>query len=607
MGLGKFFKKLMGDKSPKRESSTPSLRRNLPDSLYLPNSHTPKLSPTREASKTGSKDSAAMAQITTQTSQAVQALQDFALQVLKVKCHRCSTPLLRNFSAKAYVRDWSITATSRDGASICVATCPSCNSETCVGCGEKPVYNAPKSVREYDLSWCCTSGRLFGIWVLLGRYDDVELQLQGKAKEDLEKQKKEEELKQWRNQQMSSFGPKGFGFPGGFGTQPLGPTLGTVVKKPPVKGVGYDDDEKVHNYGPINLYFDGPGRPPGLLAQAVHFDQQDSKTDNLTCLILSLVTVLLPNGARRNLPPELKAMIEVSLILDKVAELLRNDSLDNVTRRYELYSAAMKFTARLACHPELSCLVNEARFSKRRTAGLQAVSEAAMNKAATDVLIPGDEQLSSIGKGLGNLVQQAHIVLRAGKSGAFQADGGQAMLDICKEIIELHNQLATQSSAVESKLKQTETVEECYMQYCKGHCLTWDDSVFDLIHGNLRAGAKRTTHFSGGRAKKLMTEIATMSTSLPPGVFVKVGESRTDVMKALIMGPKDSPYGYGMFEYVNHEVRLGGVVTDLVSDSTSSVQASIQRSRPRFSLARVVVYRLGYTSIRISILMVKVR
>lgn len=474
-------------------------------------------------------------------------------------------------------------ATSKDGASICVVKCPSCSAETCVGCGETPVYSAPKSVREYNMCWCCTNGRLFGIWVLLSRYDDVELHLQGQTKEALEQQKKEDAQNLWRKQQMSSFGPTGFGFPGGFGTPPMGPALGTgTIRKPPVKGVGYDDDQGVFSHGPINLYYDGPGRPPGLLAQAVRFDQQDSKIDKLTCLILSLVTVLLPNGARRNLPPELKAMIKISLILDKVAELLRNDSLDNVTKRYEVYSAALKFTARLACNPDLSCLVNEERFTKRRTAGLQAVSEAAKDKRTTnDVLISGDEWLSSIGKGLENLAQQADIVLYARNSGAFKADGGQAMLDISDEIIGLQSQLATQPSVVGLKYKQPESVQERYAQYCKANCLTWDDSVFNLIHGNLRADAKRVMQSRPGRAKKLMTEMATMSTSLPPGIFVKVGESRTDVMKALIMGPKDSPYGYGMFEYAHYEVRRNEVVADSVSDSISSAQANIQRFHPR--------------------------
>jgi ubiquitin-protein ligase len=60
--------------------------------------------------------------------------------------------------------------------------------------------------------------------------------------------------------------------------------------------------------------------------------------------------------------------------------------------------------------------------------------------------------------------------------------------------------------------------------------------------------AAQIVHSNPYRMKRLVTETATMATSLPPGVFVKVGESRPDITKALIVGPSDSPYGYRLFE-----------------------------------------------------------
>src|SRR5277367_4815152 len=105
MGFGKALKKLVGGK-PQEESSSPSPLGGPPGPFYppyaigLPPSYpvscpqAPRPQPTREASKPSPAKTAAMAQIAAQTSQAVQALQDFSLQVLKVKCHKCSTPLL---------------------------------------------------------------------------------------------------------------------------------------------------------------------------------------------------------------------------------------------------------------------------------------------------------------------------------------------------------------------------------------------------------------------------------------------------------------------------------------------------------------------------------
>ncbi|BGP43102.1 hypothetical protein JCM10449v2_007126 [Rhodotorula kratochvilovae] len=47
----------------------------------------------------------------------------------------------------------------------------------------------------------------------------------------------------------------------------------------------------------------------------------------------------------------------------------------------------------------------------------------------------------------------------------------------------------------------------------------------------------------------LAKELAVLSTSLPPGIWVRVDESRVDVLKCLIAGPEDSPYAGGLFEF----------------------------------------------------------
>jgi hypothetical protein len=52
-----------------------------------------------------------------------------------------------------------------------------------------------------------------------------------------------------------------------------------------------------------------------------------------------------------------------------------------------------------------------------------------------------------------------------------------------------------------------------------------------------------------GRMKRLITEVSTLQTSLPEGIFVRHGSSRLDVMKVMIIGPKGTPYEYGFFEF----------------------------------------------------------
>jgi ubiquitin-protein ligase len=50
------------------------------------------------------------------------------------------------------------------------------------------------------------------------------------------------------------------------------------------------------------------------------------------------------------------------------------------------------------------------------------------------------------------------------------------------------------------------------------------------------------------RNKRILSECANMRTSLDEGTFVIVAEFRPDMMKALIVGPEDTPYANGLFE-----------------------------------------------------------
>lgn len=58
---------------------------------------------------------------------------------------------------------------------------------------------------------------------------------------------------------------------------------------------------------------------------------------------------------------------------------------------------------------------------------------------------------------------------------------------------------------------------------------------------------------SGGKIKRLVEEskslITDMPLSLEGSIFVRVDETRIDVIKALITGPSGTPYGFGCFEF----------------------------------------------------------
>ncbi|OAL70732.1 hypothetical protein A7D00_5060 [Trichophyton violaceum] len=210
------------------------------------------------------------------------------------------------------------------------------------------------------------------------------------------------------------------------------------------------------------------------------FYGSDEKADEFAAKVFDFVSRMIPGPTSKNLPSELHAMLQLGLLLDKVADLLRNDSLDDVMKRSHVYKAAFGLVSKLSSHPELIDLAKCARYRKQQTPGLEILSSSKPQQYDSSPLILG-EKIASVGERLKQLARQSKIVLESAESQDLNTRSGEDLL------------------------------------------LCW-------------------------RIKRMVTEVANMSTSLPIGIFVKVSESRPDVMKCLIMGPPDSPYGYALFE-----------------------------------------------------------
>ena len=75
-------------------------------------------------------------------------------------------------------------------------------------------------------------------------------------------------------------------------------------------------------------------------------------------------------------------------------------------------------------------------------------------------------------------------------------------------------------------------------------------TVSHLYEGCLR---NSNTFLSNKRLKRLAQEAVTLSTSLPlsysSSVFLRTDTDRLDIMKVMIVGPEDTPYANGLFEF----------------------------------------------------------
>lgn len=406
---------------------------------------------------------------------------------------------------------------------ICAATCARCAELTCLGCGEEPARREGK-VREVDgyyLDWCCRDGRLFGIWILLARFDQVELHAQASSAAS-----------------VAALGSgSGSGCGGGGGGR---------------KGIGYGGRETEY-YDPYGQFRFGGGMggmgPPmaGGLTAPLDFQASETKTDGLLGTILELISEMVPGRANRNLPPELHGMLQLGLLVDKVAELMRNDSLDDVTARADVYGSALRFVAKLGSHPELIALVQTSRYYKQRTPGLEALSSPtektkSRNKKGGDLVL--GEKIASVGERLKQLAKQSEIVNSAADSGAMTSRSGKTMLRLCQNITAIHKKIATNDPEDGGDSAKPKDKWEVYHQE---YAISQDEGVFNEYH-MYYSKAYYMDQSHPGRMKRLVTEVANMATSLPVGIFVRVSESRPDVMRCLIMGPPDSPYAYGLFE-----------------------------------------------------------
>lgn len=445
---------------------------------------------------------------------AIDQVKRFAAKVMGMNCHVCNAELMRNFDVGAWYRKWISTKGQPEVPSICALSCPNskCQALTCLGCGQKPQRGKFKGkIDGFVLDWCCDEGRLFAVWSLLSQYDNLELSMQERFS---------------RREPPNS--------------RPRGPPSSLQ------KGTGYNSSWEMVSYGRQG---------------SLNFKQADSETDSSTKKILAFIIELLPHRSDKGkaTTPTLGAMIELSLIQDRVAELLRNDSLQDTTKRAALYFAAFEFFERLGKHPEMSYLVYEERFHKKQSYGLCEIStyvdiKNKGNTRASSRLILGDGKDStaaSLVACMTNLATQSEALLAASRAveREFRTTDGQDLLEVASRVAKLKESMKP-NGAMDSKKSDAGDKPATWKEYHQQHGVARAENVLRCLSPKFKMAAQSLSYSPPNRIKRLVTEVSEMATSLPPNIFVRVDEIRPDVMMCLIVGPEGTPYEGGLFECV---------------------------------------------------------
>ncbi|GKT94631.1 ubiquitin-conjugating enzyme [Colletotrichum tofieldiae] len=293
----------------------------------------------------------------------------------------------------------------------------------------------------------------------------------------------------------------------------------------------------------------------------------------------------------QNPPALLLAMARRSPLMVKVAELLRDDCIEEVMHRAALYHSMFDFIHIVIAHPFSAPLVRDLRteYSLSRTLlpvcfGTGYILAPAMQQTcpasskgkgkAKSLYEPPQDTLQALASFLSSLTDQSGAVMRyldAGSQGATQtlamcqricylSDELQRLTVHVAEVAEVSGPARASSSSNESAAASIAVVssEEAHGKKLE-EMRAWlsknkvaEIETDDWLHGY--SFCEKLTKTAGsvpkpGRIKRIVCELSMLRTSLPEGIFVRHDSSRLDAMKVLIVGPEDTPYENGLFEF----------------------------------------------------------
>ncbi|RMY14321.1 hypothetical protein D0868_01517 [Hortaea werneckii] len=296
--------------------------------------------------------------------------------------------------------------------------------------------------------------------------------------------------------------------------------------------------------------------------------------DDVTAKVMAALALLLrpsvPTVSHRfdALPPTLICLLSRTSLLDKVAELFHTNSLDDMQKRVGLYESLFSFAKLLCSRVD----IRQAMFHSPRI----------VNKAGHDLLkvslgqptrmlgesVDASEPLAS---SLSSLLISARVAVDGAnkRKQLFESESNQRLLHICNQVCELGDMAAASApradaqDCIEQKdanklasLVQVPIEEESTDMMKADKVLHEEFGVMEMPDDVLLATsfyhdqARRMVGRSpAARMRALISEIARLKTCLPPGIFVRYGDSRMDVMKVLIVGPRGSPYENGLWEF----------------------------------------------------------
>ncbi|KAI0381253.1 hypothetical protein F5Y04DRAFT_87007 [Hypomontagnella monticulosa] len=272
-----------------------------------------------------------------------------------------------------------------------------------------------------------------------------------------------------------------------------------------------------------------------------------------------LLTLLLPSRKQTSpldaCPPDfLSSMLSRSPLIEKAAMMLSNDSIEEISGQNQLYSVLLDFVEILGNHSATAGLVHNDRNLYYAKGG--NLLEASFDDGKGNGRIVVKDTGKSLAALLSKLAAQSQTTLRHARANPseFQNREGRTLLQLSQRLSEVATQHAANMYRFQTAMDIDSNDSKVAFNFAEWHrenCVR--DAPDEKIRENfaftrdIERGA--STNPIRGRMKRLITELSTLQTSLPEGIFLFHGASRLDMMKILIIGPKNTPYEHGLFEF----------------------------------------------------------
>jgi hypothetical protein len=453
-------------------------------------------------------------------------MQSWAGNARKVPCAGCSNPMLHvEIHVNLLFKRW-LESPTMNISSVVSCQKHGCCANTCLGCGKRynttgPLVPAqPKNASQ--LYWCCDAGRMVLLWIVLCGVD---------RRKTARRRRGEYFKKTSKSANVSGAGV-------GYGSHTAhGPGAAQAVN---FGMYGQLSNSRVSIAQPVNA---APAK--------------ETAEDEFTFKVMACLDRLLPSLTTENAssfdsnpPAPLLPVLTQSSILGTIAALLRNDSLEDATKRIRLYNNTLNVVDKLSKHPATANLtVSQARQEDTNPSDILNLSYNEPNKRNTDKY----EETDSLASCLQNLDKASKSILARAKAhpNDFVGQDSDEMLSLCKRVSQTADSIlatnAKRSPSLPDQPAATTHVTNSDWQ-SELAVLELPDDVIMTRHTHA-AEAQSATNLAGGRMRSLSIQLSNLTTSVPPGVFVRYCSSRLDVMKVLIIGPKGTPYENGLFEF----------------------------------------------------------